>query len=491
MSIVKNFIRIAFWVISVITSLTCFAQQSLPPDYQEKMKEVQAKLDSLKKTNPNLKNVQIPDIAKQMQETMDKANAGMTKANASLKQSQAEVHQSVTMGLPVKNSTGNTDKLKKPAGSIIIALATAKLHEASANLSLDPFLIKQLDKMSLDTTVNLAGTGVLLLLNGMPKWPAEYLICKAVLKSNPDQWAINDLGIVFRDDNKNMEALECFFYAEQMDDQSIVIKTNIGWASAYYGDFSTAKKYFNTALTMDENYSSALEGLALIAYQEGNTAALFQALAKQITGLAGGGGSGGDGDGPSQAFAGFCGGVQMDQQMQNAGKQSQDNPNDNHTYDSKAPDDDGGQDPPPTADAAPPNYPDAKPIFVTQLQDLIYVGGQVSKFHSLLIQENQKWPAQLKQKLQSLPSLRPTPTIDDQDIVIQNSYAKYYSLFNGVHLLFVQRVKWITAKLKAEMDPYLAQIPMRDMDLLNGYTAALGTCHDPDPSPGKKNVLMG
>jgi hypothetical protein len=473
-----------------MVAVPCYAQQNLPPDYQEKMKQAQAKLDSMKKTHPELQNVQIPDMAKMMEQTGNQAKAGMAKANAEAKQTQSAVHQSVSAGLPVRNALNNADKLKATEYNVIISLATAKYKEASDKLAWDPFTKTQLDKMILDTSINLAGTGVLMLLGGMPKYPSEYLICKAVLMPNPTQWAINDLGILLRDDNKNMEALQCFFYAEQMDNESIVIKTNIGWASAYYGDFSTAKKYFNLVLAKNANFSSALEGLALIAYQEGNTAALFQALAKQISGLGGGGGDSDDdddtGDGPSPAFTSFCGGVQMDQQMQNAGKPSEDNPNDNHTYDNNSPQDDSQQDPPPTANSTPPDYPDAKPIFITQLQDLLTVGIQVVRFNNLLIQENKKWPADLTQKLQSLPSLRPTPTYENGGVVIPNSYEKFYSLFHGVHLLFEQRVKWITAQLKAAMDPYLAKIPIRDLNLLQDYDAALGTCHAPDETAQKK-----
>ena len=262
---------------------------------------------------------------------------------------QSQRQQQRNQFLPKQLDGHNADNIGSVALKAIVSLA--KSHLAVDVSKIDPFVKAELDKLVGDSTINLAGTGIMLMGNGIPKAAGGYLICKDIIRNPNSIWAINDLGILYRDDKKYTEAIQCFQYAEKLNDSSIIIKGNLVWTISYYGDFNKTKEYFNKALAIDPNYSSALEGLATIAFQQGDIAALFQCLAKQIKYFGGGG------SGPSADFVNLCDGVKTDQQMQNMGKDEGDPTND-HTYDNEnADDDDAQQDPAATADDDPIEYP--------------------------------------------------------------------------------------------------------------------------------------
>ena len=42
-----------------------------------------------------------------------------------------------------------------------------------------------------DTSINVSGTAMLMLANGMPKYEGEYLICKDIIKHPSNAWSIN------------------------------------------------------------------------------------------------------------------------------------------------------------------------------------------------------------------------------------------------------------------------------------------------------------
>ena len=202
----------------ILLMLVCrqpsIAQQGLSAEQQQKIKEAQVKLDSFKKANPSMAGM-VPDINQKIQQATgmsSQAQNNLQQAQRNMKSAQAMQQQMLKAGLPSQRSGTHADQLKDATPSVIVALAQSKLKEASDKLAWDPVTKSQLDKMTLDTTINLAATGVVMLTGSLPKYPSEYLICKAVLKPHPSQWAINDLGILFRDDNMNKESLDCFLF---------------------------------------------------------------------------------------------------------------------------------------------------------------------------------------------------------------------------------------------------------------------------------------
>ncbi|HEY4147858.1 MAG TPA: tetratricopeptide repeat protein [Chitinophagaceae bacterium] len=458
------------------------AQQ--PPSQAEiakMMKAAQAKLDSMKKTHPELANYKLPGVNAPTQQPVptaaDARNAAaqkMQQLQASLNKTKAQMQQVLTSQtsqyLPVKKAGIDASGITTPAAQAVITLAKTNLQ--IVNTKLDPVTRSQLDKVVFDTTVDAAGTGILLMVNGLPKWTGEYLICKAVSRDPKNVWAVNDLGVVFRNDKQYKNAIQCFLYAQQLNPQSVVYKTNLGWACSYYGDFNSAKKYFNDVLAVSPGFSSALEGLALIAYQQGDIAALFQCLAKEVTGFGGGG------PGPSSDFVSVCGGAQMQQQMDNAGKQQNSDPNDDHTYDQDGDNNDSGDDPPPLDGDEPITYPSYKRVFVNDGNQLFEAAPECVKAIKSAADEFNRGAALLKQKFSTLPRLVPETYTDEYgDKITPYDYSKFYALFNSVHQQFEARVDWWIGKLDTRLNAYVSPIVTKDADLLVNYGKALAACN--------------
>jgi tetratricopeptide (TPR) repeat protein len=192
---------------------------------------------------------------------------------------------------------------------------------------------------------------MLMLCDNVPKSVVQYMICKGVLLTPDNPWAINDLGIIFRNEKQNKEAAQCFKYAFSFNDTFQIIKCNLAWAVAYYGDFITAKKYFHEILDRLPNYSEAWEGLGMIAYKEGDIATLFKCLSAQVKNVGGGG------DGPSDNFTSFCGGVIDEQRINNITKPKDSDPSKDHTFDNENEEENQNYDPPPNGESEYPTYP--------------------------------------------------------------------------------------------------------------------------------------
>jgi tetratricopeptide (TPR) repeat protein len=471
------------WIIQFTFSIFLFgfgisvslAQQKLTAEQEQKLKEAQQKLEELKKSNPMMSGYSIPDANKVNQQVADaskKINDTAHKtatARQHLKNFQLAQQQQLSVGLP-KKSSARAGQYQNSSRQAIVALASALLQDLDKKI--DTLSRFQLNQVVLDTNCNLEATGVFMLAGGFSKYPSEYLIAKAVLRNPGNQWASNDLGLIFRDEQKNDKALQCFYYAEQLDPKSIVIKANVGWAAFYLGDYETAKTYFNKAIAISDNFTSAWEGLGYIAYQEGDIQTLFKCLTKQLTGMGGGG------TGPSPSFSSFCGGVQMDQDMQNNGNLSQD-PSKNHTYDQQGNNDDAQQDPPATGDEESPTYPSFKPVFVTDVPSLVQVAPRATQYMKKAYDLEAEGARDLKNRISQLPSLHQTAYVNDYgERIVPYSYEKYYSLFHNVHLLFEDRIKWILGKLDDEMKEFLLKIPRQDQDLFSNYMKAMAPCQD-------------
>jgi hypothetical protein len=343
-------------------------------------------------------------------------------------------------------------------------------------------LKSMLDQSVNDTTVNVAGTGMMLAATGMPKQVCQYMVCKDLIRNPKNVWTINDLGVILRNEKRYPESIQCFKYACSFSDSLYIIKTNLAWATAYYGDFTQAKKYFNEALAINPDFGSAMEGLALIAYQQGDIQALFTCLTKEVKGFGGGG------PGPSDNFANICGGVAMDQQLNNIGKTDQTNPNDDHTYDNND-GDEGNQDPPPTADNEPPSYPSMSGIFAQGVDDLPAFRKKLGEFYKMIKAASQKETDRVAETQHSLPRISPPTYTDDQgNQITPYSYEKYYNLFHKIHESFEKRASYIYKLWDDEMSPLIMSVATKDGDMLTAYAKELGNCKFPDEKKQKECI---
>jgi tetratricopeptide (TPR) repeat protein len=265
---------------------------------QEKMKMAQAMIDSLKKTNPMLRNVQVPNVQKMV--------AANNSRMAKLQSIQAAKQKDLSNALPQRKNV-SVASVSKLTAATLVALAQKRLAEVQGYL--DPDMRKYLDEMAKNTHSNIAGAGILASTFGLPKYVGDYLICKGVLRNPTNLWAINDLGISFRQSHQYKEAAQCFLYALQFEKSSMVLNTNAGWASAYYGDLNAAKNYFQQAVNVKQDLSPAMEGLATVNYQLGDSGSLKNCLKQELMFMSAGGA------GPSMEFASVCGGV-MDPDFQ-------------------------------------------------------------------------------------------------------------------------------------------------------------------------------
>ena len=378
-----------------------------------------------------------------------------------------------TKSLPINKPGISVTNIPASTQAYVIALAQSLLTIAQQKLA-DVVLKSQLDKMLNDASMNVSGTAMLMLANGIAKYEGEYLICKDVIKHPSNAWAINNLAILYRNDSKYKESISTFQYAlTLLNDSSPVIKTNLAWACSYYGDYKTAKKYFNQVLKTDPYFSSAMEGLAIIAYDEGDLGALFDCLMKEVTGL--GGGDGG-GSGPSQEFSGLCGGV-MDQNSLTANADT--DPTTDHTFDNVA-DDSPDQDPA-TAEDDEVKIPDMKFIFVNDAMDLSNFFSQLASAQKKLRDEVQKSNDVPKQKMSTLPVLKPAAYLDEHgDKVVTANYEKYVNLVHQVSDLFMRKVYWSAKKYDQELANFLKPLQAQKSDMIMQYAHAMGACDNED-----------
>src|ERR1035437_4335891 len=382
--------------------------------------------------------------------------------------------------LPVNKPGTSISNIPASSQAYVITLAQNLLVLAQHELT-DVVLKGQLDRMLNDTSINVSGTAMLMLANGMPKFVGEYLICKDIIKHPSNPWSINDLAILYRNDLKYKESISSFQYAlSLLHDSSLGIKTNLAWACSYYGDYRAAKKYFNEVLKVDPDFSSAMEGLAIIAYNEGDLGALFDCLMKEVTGLGGGDG----GSGPSQEFSGLCGGVMDQNALATAGTDI--DPTTDHTFDNVA-DDSPDQDPA-TAEDDEVKVPSMKFIFVNDAMDLQQFFGKFGSAVKTIQDEMQKCTDEPRQKLSTLPILKPIPYLDEHgDKVMPANYEKYVNLFHEVSDLFMRKVYWSVKKYEKEISDFLRSVSSEKYDEVREWATTVG-CADCEDE--KCNALL-
>ena len=440
----KNKILFLFCItaVSFLFDTNLYAQKPDMNAVNQQMAKAQKMLDSLKKVHPEIpsgtKIKALPNF-----ESLNNENA---KNVANLKTIQLQAQTQRQQGLPKLISANNAAALQSLTENEIKTIAQKMLPKAIEGLNgYDITLKDKLDKSVNDTTINVAGTGMLYAATGMPKQVCQYMVCKDLIHNPKNMWTINDLGIILRNEQRYPEAIQCFKYACSFSDSLYIIKTNLAYATFYYGDFTNAKKYFNEALAINPDFGSAMEGLALVAYQQGDVQALFSCLTKQVKGFGGGG------PGPSDNFSNICGGVAMDEEMNNIGNQNQTNPNDDHSMDN-ADGDEGNQDPPPTADNEPPTYDESLGgMFaqnINQMQDLVF---KTKSFYDIIKQKKDALQPKVAGVQKTLTRLSPPPYQDDQgQTVSPYSYEKFYTFFYIVEKQFSKRISWVNKQYEAE-----------------------------------------
>jgi len=475
------------------TTLVSAQQRPDMKEVQANMAMAQHMLDSIQKSIPKqLANdtflspqaralgtsnmPKMPDLNK-LSKDMD-ANMGNAQKHL------ASAKASRDAGLPKKTGSSfsavpNTDR----AG--VIAIATSMLPTAIIALrGYDPMLQQALDTMLVkDTTFTPQARGMMEFLAGHPKCMAEYLVCKGVLQNPDNPWAINDLGIMLRGEHRNKEAAQCFRYAYSFNDTFLIIKCNLAWAVAYYGDFITAKTYFHEILNLLPNYCSAWEGLGMIAYQEGDLAGLFQALSKQIKSI------GGTGDGPSQSFTSFCGGVieqQKMDQMNTGGDHAASMSN--NTFDANTGEEEGNQDEPPTADVEYPTYPQSLggmfPANIDQIEEVVKLQ---PKFQAIIKDKLQQSQARVSAANSILPPISPAPYLDDQGMSITPaSSQKYFSLFRQVVSLYEDRVSEVYKGYYDDQQKLINGIMSSKLSFLDEYNVGMKRCGGYDKEADRK-----
>jgi tetratricopeptide (TPR) repeat protein len=435
--------------------------------FQKEMSQNNVLLDSLKKTHPELSDINMPDMNNIRIPSFDSINSTLNNASNKLQ----SFSKAMDKGMPQKNMLHHVEKLAALSGNDLKALANIVLKNTKSGLNIA--MLTTLNKMRIDTSINIAATGAFLLASGASPNAAAFLICYGILKDPKDEWAVNDLGVYFRNQKNYEKSLQCYFYANKLDTgHSKVINVNIGWASAYYGDFDAADKYFDKALSIDNNYSTALEGKALLAYQNGDIKKLFECLARELKFI---GGAGGGSNGPSDDFANVCAGAYANNTL-NTKEQTQ-NPNDDHTFDNSNTDEDNSQDPPPGADVDDITYPMYKKIFVSDAKQIM---SAIAEFFELSKQSMKSilyWRNEVKQTMQKRKPLYFAPYNDkDGSIVYPKSFSKFVALFHTAEMQFERRTEWYTEKLLKKIDAYRETMISRDGDMMKQYINELLEC---------------
>ena len=381
---------------------------------------------------------------------------------------------------PKANPLHHVESLATLKKSSLLAFAQTTLNNVSPKL--DMVMKDKLDKVAKDSTLNVAGTGLFYLsLNLSPREASAYLICKGILLHPTDPYAVNALGVYYRDNNGLESALKLFLYADALLPDSLkspYIYANIGWASFYYGDFGSGQKYFDKSLAISSAFQPALEGEAMIAYAKGDIKALFQCLAKELlakTKYAGGAGGGNnkkeDGDGPSDFFTDIAA-TEYIQSVRNL--DAQPDPTQDHSFDNFAMEepDDGA------ADDVDVSYKvEAKPIFNVTPKTLAQAKGDAGRFMQKAFKIIQPMVKNLTQQLSGLTPLASTTTMDNTgNITISKSYRKYVDIIAEIHQLFERRVYWFRKKYNKEYKPFPLRSNTDMQDKINLFFKALGEC---------------
>jgi tetratricopeptide (TPR) repeat protein len=162
-----------------------------------------------------------------------------------------------------------------PTASDYVALAVKIESEAAA-------AIPPADKASIDaalvrpsTAARRANVAMLFLMRDdrAAVSKALYVAAATAIDDPKDAIIANNLGVALKNNEDYERSLKVLLWAATLQARSPVIESNLGWTTAYAGDFPTAKRRFQAALSIDKDFVNALEGLGILGRVENDAKA--------------------------------------------------------------------------------------------------------------------------------------------------------------------------------------------------------------------------
>jgi tetratricopeptide (TPR) repeat protein len=344
--------------------------------------------------------------------------------------------------LPKKDISKHIASIAIPATSAISDLSSALLASAKKNLT--QLQVQNLDDVmrELDKDSVIINYAMLLYTSGVKTDASVYLIT-SVFNRSKNPWFVNNLGVMLKDNGAYEKAIQCFLYAnKELKPPSPVVKTNLGWTAAYYGDFEAAKKYFNEALKISPSHDGALEGLCNLAYAEGDFKALMDNLFKrmQLNGAGGGGGGNANQFIPPGMIDDVLDAYDKDPDLKKS------DPFDTHLFDNSAPEDNvynpGG------ATELIPKLPTITAYFSYDAFGLNENMDEIRDLKKEIIRGRDNDIAALKKEFASLPPWKKEPYINEQgDWIFPYNYEAEYRMFERITIEFNKRDIWLAKKM--------------------------------------------
>jgi|GEM_PF-6809371 len=191
-----------------------------------------------------------------------------------VKKSQVSAQRREGDDLPRPDATVALGREVPPAEDAFLAIVRAVQAEAAGKITAADR--SQLDKSVADlkSAPQVSNVAMVYLFNdeAEPLNKALYLAATSVLADPKDAADISNLGVALKNAEDYRRSFKVLLYADQLQPQSPVILSNLGWTIAYLGDFATAKARFNVALLLDPEYANAMEGLGTLAQVEHDSA---------------------------------------------------------------------------------------------------------------------------------------------------------------------------------------------------------------------------
>lgn len=448
--------------------------------YGKMQPDVQNQLDSFHKANPkNIDKVKMPTADELTKKTplpdFEKIAKITETSNAQIQKYRALTAQNITEGLPKPNAGNNFTAIPDADNNAIVAIATAMQKVCIDSLNrINPYFKQALDTFALDTTSTTAAKGMLMIGEGYSKFASKYLVCKGIVENHNNPWAINDLGTFLRNDNRLPEAIRCFKYAFSFNDTFQIIKCNMAWATAYYGDFINAKKMFREIVQRIPSFNLAWEGLGMVAYKQGDLATVWECMKAQLKTF-----SGGDNSGPSDEFTSICDNVMQEQDMKKIdGQGEQTSPMNDNTFTNDNGEGDDNQDPPPTADSESPIYEESLGgMFAQNIDQMQPINLQLKSFYDKILGKIKSAKDKVTEAQKGLSRLEPPAyTTDQGETITPHSFKKLNVLFHIVQKQYSQRISWIHKGFEKEWKDLENSLTAQRIAFDENSTKALSKC---------------
>jgi tetratricopeptide (TPR) repeat protein len=226
--------------------------EKLTPEEQKQYDDyIKALTDKLDKAMDKLKNLPARkpvDISRPLSLPDDKT---LPKENAGAHYGQTPApSESEYLGIVKRYNLASGAKLRELKAKLDVVFVKAKAPNEIANLGMAMYLGRTKDN---DETA-----------------AALYAITSAALKAPAGGVFASNFGVMLKDIGAYEDSLPVLLYAEKHLPQSATVQTNLGWTTAYLGDFFTAKAHFQKAINLDAYDARAYEGMGLLFRVEGN-----------------------------------------------------------------------------------------------------------------------------------------------------------------------------------------------------------------------------